>query len=114
MLRAMSNLSSFGLTDVSARTGGGCGCGCGGHGATDEASAPAETNATQVFSVSGMTCGHCANAVTEELSALQGVSSVEVDLVAGGTSTVRVVADRDLSTDEVTGALDEAGDYALV
>ncbi|MEO5983245.1 MAG: heavy metal-associated domain-containing protein [Pedococcus sp.] len=68
---------------------------------------------TQTFDVVGMTCGHCASAVTEELQALSGVSEVKVDLVAGGTSAVTVVADRDLTPAEVTSALDEAGDYSL-
>ena len=69
--------------------------------------------ATQNFDVVGMTCGHCAHAVTEELQALDGVSDVQVDLVAGGTSAVTVTADRELTPAEVTAALDEAGDYSL-
>jgi copper chaperone len=68
---------------------------------------------TQTFDVVGMTCGHCASAVTEELKALDGVSDVRVDLVAGGTSAVTVEADRELTRAEVTSALDEAGDYSL-
>jgi copper chaperone CopZ len=68
---------------------------------------------TQTFDVVGMTCGHCASAVTEELKALDGVSDVQVALVAGGTSAVTVAADRELTTAEVTSALDEAGDYSL-
>lgn len=68
---------------------------------------------TQTFDVVGMTCGHCASAVTEELSALDGVSTVTVDLVAGGTSAVTVEATRELTPAEVAGALDEAGDYTL-
>ena len=68
---------------------------------------------TQTFDVVGMTCGHCASAATEELKALDGVSDVQVDLVAGGTSAVTVEADRELTTAEVTSALDEAGDYSL-
>jgi copper chaperone len=68
---------------------------------------------TQTFDVVGMTCGHCASAVTEELKALDGVSDVQVDLVAGGTSAVTVEADRELTRAEVTSALDEAGDYSL-
>ena len=39
---------------------------------------------TQVFAVTGMTCGHCVNAVTEEVAKIPGVSEVSVDLVAGG------------------------------
>ena len=68
---------------------------------------------TQHFDVVGMTCGHCASAVTEELSALDGVSDVTVDLVAGGTSAVTVEAARELTPAEVAAALDEAGDYSL-
>jgi copper chaperone CopZ len=69
---------------------------------------------TTTYSVQGMTCGHCASAVSEEISALEGVRSVDVDLVAGGTSTVRVASDAPLADDAVAAALDEAGDYTLV
>jgi copper chaperone CopZ len=68
---------------------------------------------TQNFDVVGLTCGHCASAVSEELSALEGVSGVTVDLVAGGTSAVTVEASRELTPAEVAAALDEAGDYSL-
>jgi copper chaperone CopZ len=68
---------------------------------------------TQNFDVVGLTCGHCASAVTEELSALDGVTDVSVDLVAGGTSAVTVQASRELTPAEVAAALDEAGDYSL-
>ena len=68
---------------------------------------------TQTFDVVGMTCGHCASAVTEELKSLDGVRDVQVDLVAGGTSVVTVEAERELTPAEVTSALDEAGDYSL-
>ncbi|WP_148572306.1 heavy-metal-associated domain-containing protein [Nocardioides caldifontis] len=68
---------------------------------------------TSTYRVTGMTCGHCARAVTEELSALEGVSGVEVDLVAGGTSTVQVTSAAPLADEQVATALDEAGDYRL-
>ena len=68
---------------------------------------------TQTFAVTGLTCGHCAGAVTEELSAIAGVDEVSVDLVASGTSTVTVRADRPLDESAVATALDEAGDYRL-
>jgi copper chaperone CopZ len=69
---------------------------------------------TTTFAVQGMTCGHCASAVSAEVSALEGVQSVDVDLVAGGVSTVRVVSAMPLAHDAVAAALDEAGDYTLV
>jgi copper chaperone CopZ len=68
---------------------------------------------TQTYSVTGMTCGHCAGAVTDELSNLEGVEKVDVDLVAGGTSTVTVTSAAPLDEDQVAEALDEAGDYQL-
>jgi copper chaperone len=68
---------------------------------------------TQTYSVTGMTCGHCASAVREELEAVAGVNQVEVDLVAGGTSTVTVTSDAPLEEATVAEALDEAGDYKL-
>jgi copper chaperone CopZ len=69
---------------------------------------------TSTYSVQGMTCSHCASAVSQEVSALDGVQSVDVDLVAGGVSTVRVVSEAPLTDDAVAAALDEAGDYTLV
>lgn len=68
---------------------------------------------TQTFNVTGMTCGHCAHAVTTELQALDGVDDVNVDLVEGGTSTVTVTSQAPLEEAKVAEALDEAGDYKL-
>lgn len=91
------------------QSGGCCGGGCcGGAASADEA--PAQT---QAFAVTGMTCGHCVASVREEIGAIEGVRGVEVDLVAGGTSTVRVDADGPLDLAAVRAAVDEAG-YALV
>ena len=61
---------------------------------------------TQAFTVTGMTCGHCQQAVTKEISALAGVSRVEVDLATG---LVTVDSDRTLTRDELAEAVDEAG-----
>jgi copper chaperone len=68
---------------------------------------------TQTYSVTGMTCGHCAGAVTEEIKTLDGVDDVQVELVAGGTSTVTVTSETALDAAAVAEALDEAGDYKL-
>ncbi|MGH8828538.1 MAG: heavy-metal-associated domain-containing protein [Jiangellaceae bacterium] len=64
---------------------------------------------TSTYAISGMTCGHCVSAVTEEIGKLVGVSEVEVDLVARGTSTVHVTSDAELDTAQVREAVDEAG-----
>lgn len=60
------------------------------------------------YTVTGMTCGHCAAAVTEEVSAVPGVQTVEVDVEAG---TVLVRGDG-VSDEQVRAAVDEAG-YAV-
>jgi copper chaperone len=65
---------------------------------------------TTTWTVQGMTCSHCVNAVTEEISAIPGVSEVAVDLATG---LVTVTADADPSADAVAAAVDEAG-YTLV
>ena len=70
-------------------------------------------SSTQTYAVTGMTCGHCAKAVTDEVGAIPGVTDVSVDLVAGGTSTVTVAADRPVTEAAVVAALGEAGDYQL-
>jgi copper chaperone CopZ len=70
------------------------------------------TMTTETFSVTGMTCGHCVAAVTEEITALDGVSAVDVALVPAGTSTVTVESQEPLDHDQVAEAVDEAG-YAL-
>jgi copper chaperone len=38
---------------------------------------------TTTYIVSGMTCDHCVEAVTEEVSKLDGVADVDIHLVAG-------------------------------
>ena len=66
----------------------------------------------QTYLVEGMTCEHCVKAVTSELSELDGVLAVEVDLNAGGTSTVVVASEQVLPREAVAAAVDEAG-YVL-
>jgi copper chaperone CopZ len=62
------------------------------------------------YQVAGMTCGHCVNAVTGEISALPGVREVRVELATGA---VTVTSDAALARDAVAAAVDEAG-YELV
>ena len=69
--------------------------------------------ATTTYTVRGMTCGHCVNAVTEELLTVMGVTDVAIDLVEGGDSTVSVTSTDPLDMDQVNAAVDEAG-YELV
>ena len=64
---------------------------------------------TTEFQVTGMTCQHCVNAVTEEVSALDGVSGVAVDLDSGALT---VTSAGELPFAAVAAAVDEAG-YTL-
>jgi copper chaperone len=66
---------------------------------------PATNDRALAYLVEGMTCGHCKVAVTEEVSAVAGVSAVEVDL---DTKLVRVHG-TDLDDAAVVAAIDEAG-----
>lgn len=68
--------------------------------------------ASRTYQVEGMTCGHCAGQVTDALTALEGVADVQIDLVAGGLSTITVTGDRSISTEAVRTAVEQAG-YSL-
>jgi copper chaperone len=61
---------------------------------------------TSQYAVAGMTCAHCVQAVTQEVSGLPGVTDVTVELATGALT---VVSDGDLPFDEVERAVDEAG-----
>lgn len=65
---------------------------------------------TSTYTVAGMTCGHCVNAVTAELSAIEGVTDVAIEL---DTGAVTVVSDPPLDPEAVRAAVEEAG-YELI
>ena len=64
------------------------------------------TASTTVYRVTGMTCGHCESAVTSELTALPGVTSVRA---VAATGEVTVTATAPLDDEAVRAAVDEAG-----
>lgn len=109
----MSNTAptELGLTDLNAS------CSCCGHGndRADEAGhiAPIRASAVRTdYMVEGMTCSHCVSSVTEELSALEGVEGVTVDLHPGGPSRVTLASAAPISEAIIRTAVEEAG-YAL-
>ncbi|MEV0252917.1 heavy-metal-associated domain-containing protein [Streptomyces sp. NPDC050732] len=65
---------------------------------------------TTEYEVTGMTCGHCEGAVSEEISAIAGVTSVKA---VAATGRVTVVSEAPLDEAAVRAAVDEAG-YELV
>ncbi|MET8546703.1 copper chaperone [Kitasatospora xanthocidica] len=67
-------------------------------------------SSTITYTVSGMSCGHCEKAISEEVSALAGVTGVAADATAG---TVTISSAAPLDDEQVRAAIDEAG-YELV
>lgn len=76
--------------------------------------APAVSDTTDArrstYTVSGMTCGGCAKSVTRHISAVAGVTGVDVDMPTG---TVTVTSDSPLEAADVRAAVEQAG-YRLV
>lgn len=65
---------------------------------------------SSTFVVKGMTCGHCVNHVTEEVSKIPGVTSVDVTLETGA---VTIESNNEIDASAVEAAVVEAG-YELV
>jgi copper chaperone CopZ len=63
----------------------------------------------RTYTVTGMTCEHCVRSVTEEITAIDGVTDVAVDLPTGA---VAVASERPLDEAQVRAAVEEAG-YTL-
>lgn len=59
---------------------------------------------TATYIVTGMTCSHCVSSVTEEVTALPGVTDVHVGLESG-----RLTVTGDAAAEAVRGAVEEAG-----
>ena len=63
------------------------------------------------YVVTGMTCGHCVNHVTEEVSALPGVRKVKVKLDDG---SMAITSAEPIDFDAIKAAVTEAGaDYQV-
>lgn len=65
---------------------------------------------TSTFQVEGMTCGHCVSSVQSEVSTIEGVTAVDVDLATG---QVTVTSDTPIDDNAVAAAVEEAG-YEVV
>ena len=64
------------------------------------------TTTTTTFTVTGMTCGHCVAAVTDEVSKIDNVTGVDIDLPTGA---VTVSSDGPVDSQAFAAAVDEAG-----
>lgn len=88
-------------------------CSCCSTTARTDAEVPELSSAvTQDVLVAGMTCSHCVTSVTEELSGIEGVERVVVDLHAGGSSRVTIHSAAPIDLTVVKTAVEEAG-YSL-
>jgi len=99
--------NELGLTDKNHV----CSCGTNSHAGVTSSSPEDVTR--EHYLVDGMTCGHCVSSVTEEISALDGVDTVSVELNAGGTSRIMVVSSLPVPVADIRAAVTAAG-YALV
>jgi copper chaperone CopZ len=63
-----------------------------------------------VYSVSGMSCGHCESAIAKEVTAIPGVTSVKA---VAATGLVTVASEQPVDDEAVRAAVDEAG-YELI
>lgn len=61
---------------------------------------------TTTYDVAGMTCGHCVASITKDVSSVDGVQAVKVDLESG---RVTVTADAHIDPALVAAAVDRAG-----
>ncbi|MBB3661648.1 copper chaperone CopZ [Prauserella sediminis] len=61
---------------------------------------------TSTYTVTGMTCDHCAMSVTEEVSEVAGVADVQVALESG---LVTVTGDGPVDPADIRAAVEEAG-----
>lgn len=62
------------------------------------------------YKITGMTCGHCVNAVTSEVSEIDGVTDVGVQLEGG---KMAVTSESEIDFEAIKEAVDEAGDYTV-
>lgn len=98
----MTDRIDLGLTD----TNSGCAC------CASPVAAAATLTVTEEILMAAMTCAHCVSRVTEELTGIEGVQNVAVDLHAGGASRVTIHSAISISADAMSAAVKDAG-YVL-
>ena len=64
-----------------------------------------DTSTDRTYTVTSMTCSHCVASVREEVSEVDGVTAVDVDLASGRLT----VSGQRFADDAVTAAVEEAG-----
>ncbi|MCQ9164156.1 heavy-metal-associated domain-containing protein [Arthrobacter sp. STN4] len=82
-------------------------CACCSTAATAAAPARTASAATTGYQLEGLTCGHCVQSVETAVSRVHGVESATVELVAGGTSVLRIAGPA--AAVDIHAAVAEAG-----
>ncbi len=80
-------------------------CACGTESAQAETTAEAAAADGKVYSVGGMTCGHCVSSVSGEIGKVGGVTGVAVDLPTGAVT----VSGAGFTDEEIRAAVEQAG-----
>ncbi|MGV8896326.1 MAG: heavy-metal-associated domain-containing protein [Rhodoglobus sp.] len=106
MCKTLGAGADLGLTDKNHA------CTCGHSNTAAPIPAAADNAIREHYLVEGMTCSHCVASITEEVSAVDGVDSVSVELNAGGASRIMVVSSTPIEPGAIRDAVTEAG-YSL-
>lgn len=94
-------------TKIETETAQATGSCCSPNGSCHDGTAePTTGSVTTVYAVTGMTCGHCEGAVSGEISAIKGVTSVKAEAATG---RVTVISEAPIDEGAVRAAVDEAG-----
>ncbi|MFI9202929.1 heavy-metal-associated domain-containing protein [Streptomyces sp. NPDC053048] len=91
---------------MTSQTNSGSCCTPAGTCGTGTTAAVQDSGVTTVYKVTGMTCGHCEGSISQEVSAIAGVTSVKA---VAATGLVTVVSAGPLDDEAVRAAVDEAG-----
>lgn len=103
-------MTSIDRVDLGLKDAAGCSC-CATSAPLARAEASPGSQQAEIL-VQGMTCAHCVASVTEELSAIDDVQNVTIELIPGGASTVTISSSTRLDADRARAAVEKAG-YSL-
>lgn len=67
----------------------------------------------QVWTATGLSCSHCINSISTNLLKIDGLDNVEIDLKPNEKSFIRTSGSREISAEEISNALRQAGKYLL-
>lgn len=69
--------------------------------------------AEQTWKATGLTCNHCAQSITKNLLAIDGMKTVGIDVKPNETSSIQTLGSREFSSQEIADAMRQAGKYVL-